>query len=276
MADFPDDQPVICTVSVRREKSQDEGTCSGILIDSKNGVVLTHASVLASQLPKKSAVIKDLDNKVVWSQRHELSTLDVQVLFPPLAVKMALNYESKNQIHPALLNSNEAEHLTGDEFSGSIYGVLKVQKLSSILQKLMPGENWEFVEDLKTPDFDKKHVNKIKKDEEHFYKLLPCFALIKIKNWVPFESFFTIRSAEENTIGDNVEIVGTPFGGLNPDIFLNSCSKGIISNVAGKNKVLILTDTRCVPGSEGGALYYCHGNKRLVLVVLVQRVAEGT
>lgn len=35
-------------------------------------------------------------------------------------------------------------------------------------------------------------------------------------------------------------------------MFMNSVSKGVLSNVAGD---LLLTDARCIPGTEGAAIY---------------------
>lgn len=66
-----------------------------------------------------------------------------------------------------------------------------------------------------------------------------------------------------------MEINATPFGGLNPEVFLNSKSQGIISNISGKNKVLIMVDARCIPGSEGGALYYTQGKMRLLTGMII-------
>ena len=56
-------------------------------------------------------------------------------------------------------------------------------------------------------------------------------------------------------VGDAVYVVGTPFGSLSPTVFLNSVSKGVLSNIAGACHELLLTDARCMPGTEGGAVY---------------------
>lgn len=49
-----------------------------------------------------------------------------------------------------------------------------------------------------------------------------------------------------------VEILSTPFG--NP-VFIDSISRGIVSNVLGEAGCVILTDTNAVPGSEGAPVY---------------------
>jgi len=59
-------------------------------------------------------------------------------------------------------------------------------------------------------------------------------------------------SSETVGVGNAVYVVGTPFGNLSPAVFMNSISKGVLSNTAGD---LLLTDARCIPGTEGGAIY---------------------
>ncbi|NWR28075.1 TYSD1 protease, partial [Tachuris rubrigastra] len=48
---------------------------------------------------------------------------------------------------------------------------------------------------------------------------------------------------------------GTPFGDLCPELFLNTLSRGVVSNLAGEENALVLTDARCLPGTEGGAAF---------------------
>ncbi|XP_043838015.1 peroxisomal leader peptide-processing protease isoform X2 [Dromiciops gliroides] len=55
---------------------------------------------------------------------------------------------------------------------------------------------------------------------------------------------------------------GSPFGAFCPDIFLNSLSRGVLSNAAGP---LLLTDARCLPGTEGAGVFSSDG----ALVALV-------
>ncbi len=52
--------------------------------------------------------------------------------------------------------------------------------------------------------------------------------------------------------------MGTPFGTLSQDVFMNCLSTGVVSNVTGNRNQLFLTDARCIPGSEGGAVWTVH------------------
>ncbi|XP_066476516.1 peroxisomal leader peptide-processing protease [Tiliqua scincoides] len=55
--------------------------------------------------------------------------------------------------------------------------------------------------------------------------------------------------------GDPLFACGSPFGSFCPDLFMNTLSKGIVSNVAGEGNAVILTDARCLPGTEGGGIF---------------------
>lgn len=52
--------------------------------------------------------------------------------------------------------------------------------------------------------------------------------------------------------GDALRIDSVPFGSR---IFLDSCSKGIVSNVLGYNSCFIISDCSTTPGSEGSPVY---------------------
>lgn len=57
---------------------------------------------------------------------------------------------------------------------------------------------------------------------------------------------------------------GSPFGAFCPDIFLNTLSRGVLSNTAGP---LLLTDARCLPGTEGGGVFAARPAGALVALV---------
>lgn len=55
--------------------------------------------------------------------------------------------------------------------------------------------------------------------------------------------------------GDPVLACGSPFGTLCLDLFISTLSRGIVSNLTGKDNAIILTDARCLPGTEGGGVF---------------------
>ncbi|XP_025064985.1 peroxisomal leader peptide-processing protease [Alligator sinensis] len=69
-------------------------------------------------------------------------------------------------------------------------------------------------------------------------------------------------------LGQVLWACGSPFGALCPDIFLNTLSRGVVSNLAGPGNALVLTDARCLPGTEGAGVFAaCPDGPRLVGVV---------
>lgn len=69
--------------------------------------------------------------------------------------------------------------------------------------------------------------------------------------------------------GCPVVACGSPFGSLCLDLFISTLSRGIISNLAGEDNAIILTDARCLPGTEGGGLFAVRGADSVCLVGLI-------
>ncbi|KAJ8683479.1 hypothetical protein QAD02_019271 [Eretmocerus hayati] len=94
--------------------------------------------------------------------------------------------------------------------------------------------------------------------------LLPIFLLIRIDDGVGSEGcedsaeqvlrelYESLVSLSPKSRGLDVEIESAPFG--NP-CFLNSVSRGIVSNVLGEGNCIILSDVNAVPGCEGAPLF---------------------
>ncbi|NXL40251.1 TYSD1 protease, partial [Glaucidium brasilianum] len=55
--------------------------------------------------------------------------------------------------------------------------------------------------------------------------------------------------------GEGLLACGSPWGGLCPDLFLNTLSRGVVSNLAGEENALVLGGARCLPGTEGGGAW---------------------
>eukprot|EP01112_Ceratiomyxa_fruticulosa_P013358 TRINITY_DN3758_c0_g1_i7.p1 TRINITY_DN3758_c0_g1~~TRINITY_DN3758_c0_g1_i7.p1 ORF type:complete len:708 (-),score=120.22 TRINITY_DN3758_c0_g1_i7:103-2226(-) len=70
----------------------------------------------------------------------------------------------------------------------------------------------------------------------------------------------TIGDSRDVMRGDNVMLIGSPYGLFSPLLYSNSFSNGIVSNILYSNDkfgnqqgCLFLTDARCFPGNDGGA-----------------------
>ncbi|XP_046753280.1 peroxisomal leader peptide-processing protease [Diprion similis] len=100
-------------------------------------------------------------------------------------------------------------------------------------------------------------------------ELFPVLLLLRIQNGDAASSNPTteLQDALRNFLkvlappqrGQEVEIESTPFG--NP-VFINSLATGVVSNVLGPSKSLLLTDANAVIGCEGGPIFVKHKSGR--------------
>lgn len=80
---------------------------------------------------------------------------------------------------------------------------------------------------------------------------------------IPWQSSSSIQK------GCPVVACGSPFGSLCLDLFISTLSRGIISNLTGEDNAVILTDARCLPGTEGGGLFVAKGADDVRLLGLI-------
>ncbi|XP_026569323.1 peroxisomal leader peptide-processing protease [Pseudonaja textilis] len=107
-------------------------------------------------------------------------------------------------------------------------------------------------------DFEQEVANS---SEHEDWRALHWFALLRIlepadslgASWVSCVPAGSLKK------GDTVFTCGSPFGSLCPEIFMNTLSKGIVSNLAGASNALVLIDARCLPGTEGGSVFVLSG-----------------
>lgn len=69
--------------------------------------------------------------------------------------------------------------------------------------------------------------------------------------------------------GAPVVACGSPFGSLCLDLFIGTLSRGIISNLSGEDNAVILTDARCLPGTEGGGLFLMNSPSDVRLIGVI-------
>ncbi|KAI7805444.1 peroxisomal leader peptide-processing protease [Triplophysa rosa] len=100
-------------------------------------------------------------------------------------------------------------------------------------------------------------------------RFLSWFAFLKVPTSSTFsESVPWLKSCNLKK-GFAVLACGSPFGGLCPDLFMNTISKGIVSNLAGDENALILTDARCLPGTEGGGLFVSQEDRAYLVGLII-------
>ncbi|TMS04459.1 Peroxisomal leader peptide-processing protease [Larimichthys crocea] len=108
------------------------------------------------------------------------------------------------------------------------------------------------------------------KDEELMRdaQVLSWFAVLKADGG-PNSGSMPWQSSSALQKGRPVVACGSPFGSLCLDLFMSTLSRGIISNLAGEDNAVILTDARCLPGTEGGGLFVVNGSDNVRLIGLI-------
>uniref|UniRef100_A0A8D0L712 Peroxisomal leader peptide-processing protease n=1 Tax=Sphenodon punctatus TaxID=8508 RepID=A0A8D0L712_SPHPU len=232
--------------------TQGPWSCSGIVLSHRPGIVLCHGAILSPFLVAAE--------QVDWSQRRVLLAdsfspdLRIQVLWPvenrsqaegkilqdlePSCPALGLNPLSSQREALSSLRQHEAQLLMA---------VACPQFQDAFSKVLSRAEQWHFGRK------EEAHEAGTLDDELLF---LHWFAFLRIPELgFPAAGQVTCVSAKSLKKGDTLFACGSPFGSFCPDIFMNTLSKGVVSNMAGEENVLILTDARCLPGTEGGGVF---------------------
>jgi hypothetical protein len=77
-----------------------------------------------------------------------------------------------------------------------------------------------------------------------------------------------LASLDSASPGDCLTVLSSPFGIACPLMFINNVSKGVCSMLS-SDATFCLTDARCPPGSEGGAVFLAWGTPAVRLVGIV-------
>ncbi|XP_030849850.1 uncharacterized protein LOC115927744 [Strongylocentrotus purpuratus] len=99
--------------------------------------------------------------------------------------------------------------------------------------------------------------------------LLSWFALLQVDGGlhVPTGQQLKIVPSTSLRLAQPVTGCGTPFATLSPSIFYNSLSTGIITKRNGRD--LVMTDARCMPGTEGGGLFVMDKKQRYLAAMII-------
>uniref|UniRef100_A0A8C8RIM8 Peroxisomal leader peptide-processing protease n=1 Tax=Pelusios castaneus TaxID=367368 RepID=A0A8C8RIM8_9SAUR len=251
-----------CVVSARGTSvgtpARGPWSCSGIILSRSPGLALCHGAIFSPFLSEEamaaesgswppgrvllaSSFAPDIHIQVLWAAEERSKGEGKGLLGKDLgACSPALGFNplSNQQQYPSTLRQHEAKLLMMvpcPEFQDTFSKVFSL------------AEQWDFYRS----EDEQAHGTTL--DELRY---LHWFAILEIPD---LNSLGTTQVscvlAESLRKGDTLFACGSPFGSFCPDIFMNTLSKGIVSNVAGEGNVLILTDARCLPGTEGGGVF---------------------
>ncbi|XP_060710088.1 peroxisomal leader peptide-processing protease [Hemiscyllium ocellatum] len=233
-------------------------SCSGLLLDPQRGLLLCHAQILSPFLGQGQLLSRQ--PFLLPGAYHR--ELQIRVQFPasnpspgsPTPSEPVPDAPSPD-LHPEVPPSGAARS------QGTSPATLLVafpcpafwEAFQSVYQE---ADRWHF------------HLD----DQEADLDGLFWFGLLHCPSWAggaqAGETLPCVRS-EHLRKGQTLLSCASPFASLWSEVFMNTFSKGIVSNLAGERNAVILTDARCLPGTEGGGVYLeLHGLYYLAGVIV--------
>ncbi|RUS81994.1 hypothetical protein EGW08_010263 [Elysia chlorotica] len=261
-----------CVVKASFVGLKDTYSTCGVLLHPAEGILLTHGSILADFCTSDDTVLSKINaGEVIPSTNFDETSFTVllDTYWQQINLRVTQSLTAAQEISNANPENNFCLPL-----KCKALGAFRAVDFHDAVSKIMPKDSWSFAngteEDSITPTGSKNNNDESDKLSENisfqllsYFVLLQCVPLVNgAGNLQSLELLPANRSTrkEQCIIGAEAEIISTPFGGLNPYVFFNSYSKGVISNISGRNGCWILTDARCIPGSEGGPLFTVHQN----------------
>ncbi|XP_052429083.1 peroxisomal leader peptide-processing protease [Carassius gibelio] len=218
-----------------------ELSCSGVFLNYQAGIVVCSGILFSRFINDRQCMEKNA--KILHSESF---TKEIQV---------SLDY-----IHLCANQSCATDRRNTSRQEAQLLMMINCVEFQDAFQKIFKGaDNWGFCSG--TLDTE------VLEDS----RFLSWFALLKVPTSSSCTCKETIPWVESGSLkkGCHVIACGSPFGALCPDLFMNTISKGIISNLAGHENALVLTDARCLPGTEGGGVFISKGNRSYLVGLIV-------
>ncbi|KAM6184613.1 peroxisomal leader peptide-processing protease isoform 2-T2 [Rhynchocyon petersi] len=265
-----------CVVSASRADQPEEGlwSCSGVILNRSSGLVLCHGGIFTPFLRAGTGVLTaadatflpgdscgdDLRLHVQWGPTVANPAGRARQAIPGLCTPECASQESSPNAQPRgrpLEPPRPAELLL----------LLSCPAFRAQLARLYGGEaaeQWRFSS--RAPEDEGWE------DEEDLLRALGWFALLRVRpdqEAAPGDTAecgppLAVAPFRALSKGTPLLACGSPFGTFCPDIFLNTLSRGVLSNAVGP---LLLTDARCLPGTEGGGVFVARPAEALVALV---------
>ncbi|NP_001259020.1 peroxisomal leader peptide-processing protease isoform c [Mus musculus] len=264
-----------CVVSASRAGQPDAGSwsCSGVILSRNPGLVLCHGGIFTPFLRTGSAALTqtgtaflpgdscsdDLRLHVQWGPTAASPAGRADQELPGLCTPQCASLG----LEPGAPSRARARPLQPPR-PAQLLLLLSCPAFRSHFARLFGADavdQWHFVSS--APD---DAVSE--EEEEDQLRALGWFALLRVQRGAAAEErrgpVVTVAPLGAVVKGAPLLACGSPFGAFCPDIFLNTLSRGVLSNAAGP---LLLTDARCLPGTEGGGVFAARPAGALVALV---------
>lgn len=230
-------EQICCVVSVSDTKRQSSLlSCSGVFLNNHSGFVLCSGAMFSNFL---------IDKDCMNSSAKILSANNFN---KEMQVSIHHMYWTREQ-------SKTSRHLASYQ-PAELFMLVNCIEFQMAFQKLfLEADKWSF------------YIGDEEAEPQIDPRFLSWFAVLKLSTCTQGQLIPWVRSTTLMK-GHSVLVCGSPFGSFCPDLFMNTLSKGVVSNAAGHENALILTDARCLPGTEGGGVFVSNGDV-LYLVGLI-------
>ncbi|XP_056386452.1 peroxisomal leader peptide-processing protease [Hyla sarda] len=226
-------------------------SCSGVILDRNSRIVICQGAVFFPFLKKSENPLASPDCTVLYANDLP-SDLLIQV---ESTIQPHIPKQNGGHDHKDVLDQRSALGFVPTSRSKSrqiklqarLLALLPCPEFQKAFSRLFKKEEgWVF-----SSEEEKKEYGEFQKDLAYLH----WFAILKLQDPLPGTHKMTIMDSSKLVKGSTVYACGSPFGSFYTDIFLNTITTGVLSNTAGDRNVVLLTDARCLPGSEGGALF---------------------
>lgn len=238
----------VVTISKAAKKSV---SCSGIIVHPQSGTIICTGLPFSRFTSNKKSL--NTNSRVISPHRFS-KKLKIRVTFCP-----QLQMNQCAQVDGTYNNFGTSYR----ESTADLLMLVNCMEFRQAFLKVFPdAHQWRFHGD---------------EEEEELIKdaqFLSWFAILRAKN-VPTSSLNSYpglipwQSSSSVPKGCPVVACGTPFGSLCLDLFTSTLSRGIISNLTGQENAIILTDARCLPGTEGGGVFAFKNTEKVRLIGVI-------
>lgn len=250
--DLSEAERCCCVVTLSKAFSAKKSvSCSGVLVHPQSGTIICTGLPFSRFTANKKSL--NTNGRVLSAHRFS-KKLRIRVTFTP-----QLEMNTCAQANAADINPIPAPQR---ETTADLLMLVNCLEFRQAFQAVFPeAHRWRFYG-------DEDEEEELLKDAQ----FLSWFAVLKAKGLPSLSAYpHLIPWQDSASLLKGVPVVacGTPFGSLCLDLFTSTLSRGIISNLTGQENAIILTDARCLPGTEGGGLFALKNTEKVQLIGLV-------
>ncbi|XP_053547907.1 peroxisomal leader peptide-processing protease [Bombina bombina] len=250
-------KPVTLHPNVSKNECDGQWSCSGVILDASLGIVLCHGAIFFPFLKKTERKFPETDDNLFLANDF-VTDLIIQVECPsePRNAKLEdhpITVVQEQRIGLIPIANHAGSPSDRQQLCAQILMLVPCVEFHVAFSRLFgKTEGWVF-----SSEEEKHEFGEMQKDLAYLH----WFAVLRLQCPLTVQcGKITFIDSSKLLKGSEVFACGSPFGSFYPDIFLNTVSKGVLSNTAGHRNVVLLTDARCLPGSEGGGIFVVEGD----------------